>query len=173
LYVRDMDEMLDFYCNVLGFEVTDRGPLGPPEGPEIVFMSQVASDHHQLAFVPTRQEDQPSNSHNHMAFRTESLGDVRRYGEALRKDGRVENLLPLCHGNAWSYYFADPEGNGIEIFCDTPFHVAQPQGKPWDESLSDDELLEWTRAEFSAEPEFGPIDAFYRKREQELGATRR
>ena len=171
VYVRDVDDMVDFYCNVLGFEVTDRGPLGPPDGPEILFMSQVATDHHQLAFISTRKNEEASNTHNHMAFRTESLGEVRRFAEALRKDGRASTLLPLCHGNAWSIYFADPEGNGLEIFCDTPFHVAQPQGKPWDEALSDEELLEWTRSEFGEQPGFGPIDDFYRGREE--ATTRR
>jgi catechol 2,3-dioxygenase-like lactoylglutathione lyase family enzyme len=29
LNVRNLDEMLDFYTNVLGFEVTDRGALHP------------------------------------------------------------------------------------------------------------------------------------------------
>ena len=42
VYVRDLEQMIDFYTNVLGFEVTDRGPVGPAEGaPEIAFMSQV------------------------------------------------------------------------------------------------------------------------------------
>ena len=36
--------MLDFYTNVLGFEVTDRGQVGPPDSPEIIFMSQVETD---------------------------------------------------------------------------------------------------------------------------------
>ena len=54
--VRDLDAMLDFYTNVLGFEITDRGPLAPGDGvPEIVFMSQVETDHHQLAFLPLRR----------------------------------------------------------------------------------------------------------------------
>ena len=29
LYVRDLDEMLGFYGDVLGFKVSDRGPLDP------------------------------------------------------------------------------------------------------------------------------------------------
>ena len=41
VYVRDLDAMIDFYSNVLGFEVTDRGPVAPAEGaPEIAFMSR-------------------------------------------------------------------------------------------------------------------------------------
>ena len=32
----------------------------------------------------------------------------------------------MNHGNAWSLYFTDPEGNGLECFVDSPFHVTQP-----------------------------------------------
>ena len=39
LYVRDLDATVDFYTQVLGFEVTDRGPLGPADSPDIVFMT--------------------------------------------------------------------------------------------------------------------------------------
>ncbi len=169
LYVRDLESMIDFYTNVLGFEVTDRGPVGPQAGaPDIVFLSQVETDHHQLAFLPVRQGDAPPNSINHMAFKTESLRDVREAADRLTKDGRASELAPLTHGNAWSVYFKDPEGNGVEIFCDTPWHVQQPQGKPMDLSMSDDELHAWTREEFQKEPGFGPIADFYEAREKHL-----
>jgi catechol-2,3-dioxygenase len=169
MYVRDLDAMLDFYTNVLGFEITDRGHVNPDgTGPEIVFMSQVETDHHQIAFLPVRAGDEPANSVNHMAFRVDALGDVREMAERLQKDGRASGLNPITHGNAWSVYFQDPEGNGIEVFCDTPWHVAQPQGKPWDMKLGDAELEAWTREEFEKEPEFGAIDAFYRARAEHL-----
>lgn len=165
VYVRDLDAMVDFYTNVLGFEVTDRGPIAPTEGaPELVFMSQVETDHHQLAFLPVRQGDEPPNSVNHFAFRTGSLASLRAIGGALERDGRATELNPITHGNAWSFYFKDPEGNGIEVFCDTPWHVQQPQGKPWDPSLSDEELARWTQETFEKEPGFGPIGEFYADR---------
>jgi catechol 2,3-dioxygenase-like lactoylglutathione lyase family enzyme len=168
VYVRDLDEMVDFYTHVLGFEVTDRGPIGPEGSPELVFLSQVETDHHQLALLPVRSGDEPPNTVNHFAFRTDSLADVRAAAERLREDGRAEQIDPVTHGNAWSIYFRDPEGNGVEIFCDTPWHVRQPQARPWDPSLSDAELERWTRAEFEKEPEFGPIDAFYAARAEHL-----
>jgi len=167
VFVRDLDAMLDFYTGVLGFEVSDRGPLAPG-APEVVFMSQVETDHHQLAFAPVRQGEEPPNSVDHFAFRVESLADVREMLERLEKDGRATRIDPMTHGNAWSVYFKDPEGNGIEIFCDTPWHVAQPQAKRWDPALSDDELSVWTQAEFGSEPEFGPIDAYYAERARKL-----
>ena len=169
VYVHDMDLMLDFYAKILGFEVTDRGPMGE-NAPDIVFLSQVPTDHHQLAFVQSRNTVEPSNSVNHFAFRVAELADVRSMIELLGADGRASALNPMCHGNAWSIYFQDPECNGIEVFCDTPFHVAQPQGKTWDPLLSDADLMTWTEENFGAEPGFGPIDEFYAKRAQELSS---
>lgn len=166
--VRDMENMLDFYTNVLEFQITDRGPLGAPDAPEIVFMSQVDTDHHQMAFMAGARDENPPNSVNHFAFRVDSLDDVKQMNERLEKDGRVKNRLPLTHGNAWSIYFSDPEGNGLEVFCDTPWHVQQPQVKTWSLDKSNDEIIEETRRAFESEPGFGPIDDFYRARTRVL-----
>jgi len=168
VYVRDLENMLDFYTNVLGFQVTDRGPLGDPNGPEIVFMSQVETDHHQLAFLPVRKGEEDSNSVNHFAFRVDSLDDIREMNGRLIADGRATEINPLTHGNAWSVYFSDPEGNGIELFCDSPWHVSQPQVRPWDIGQSNEAVVAATRAEFQKEPGFGPIDEFYTARKVAL-----
>ena len=70
LHVHDVERMIDFYTQTLGFEVTDRGPLGPAGGAEIVFLSQTARHHHQLAFVTGRGTPDPSNNLHHVAFRS-------------------------------------------------------------------------------------------------------
>ena len=168
VYVRDMENMLDFYTNVLGFQITDRGPLGPPDGPEIVFMSQVDTDHHQLAFLGVRKGEEASNSVNHFAFRVADLDDVKQMNTRLQEDGRATNLNPLTHGNAWSIYFSDPEGNGIEVFCDSPWHVSQPQVRPWNIDKPNDEVLAETSAAFENEAGFGPIEDFYAARRRQL-----
>jgi catechol 2,3-dioxygenase len=161
LYVRNLDEMLSFYEDVLGFRVSDRGPLDPANpGLEIAFLSQVGTDHHQLAFVPVRGEG-PSTTLHHVAFRVESLADVKALIGKLRADGRASDLDPINHGNAWSIYFKDPEGNGVEVFCDSPWNVRQPQAKPWDPSLGEDDLRRQTEAQFGSEPGFVPIAEFY------------
>lgn len=165
LYVHNVEDMIEFYTNTLGFEVTDRGPLGSDE---IVFLSQ-GGDHHQVAFVTGRAVADPSNNMHHVAFRSSgTLDDLKALKKALVADARVTQIVPLCHGNAWSVYFRDPELNGVEVFIDTPWHVRQPQGQPLDLDKSNDEIVEWTRAHFSTEPEFGPIDDFYRRRAEHL-----
>jgi catechol 2,3-dioxygenase len=166
LYVHDVADMIEFYSDVLGFEVMDRGPLGPDE---IVFMSQNANDHHQVAFITGRDRPAPSNSVNHMAFRSAgTLDDLKGLKKSLEADARVTGIMPLCHGNAWSVYFRDPEFNGVEVFIDTPWHVRQPQGEPLDLDKSNDEITEWTLQHFSTEPEFGPIGDFYKRRAEHI-----
>lgn len=155
LMTRDAEKMLDFYGRVLGFEVTDRGPL--PDGREIVFLSQDPKEHHQLALVPGREDDGPPNTLAHLAFRTSDLAELRGKIAALQDDD--VNLRLVSHGNTWSAYCQDPEGNGVEIFQDTPFTITQPQVEPWDPTLDDDALLAWTEATFEGRPGFGLRDA--------------
>lgn len=161
IYVRDLNKMVAFYQEVLGFEVSDRGPLIPGSADlEVAFLSQVGSDHHQLAFASVRGEG-PSTTLDHMAFRVESFTEVKAMAEKLQADGRATALRPENHGNAWSIYFKDPEDNGLEVFCDSPWHVRQPQGKPWDLSMTEDEMRTQTEAQFSGEPDFIPAAEFY------------
>ena len=158
LRVRDLDAMTTFYRDILGFQISDRGPLGPG-GPEIVFLTTSSSDHHQLALAATRDANEASTL-DHMAFRVPSVAEVRSIFQAVSDDDRVSRVAPVTHGNAISVYFSDPEENSIEIFCDTPWHVAQPQIRGWDPTLTDDEVLASVREAFSDQPEFAPMDRY-------------
>jgi catechol-2,3-dioxygenase len=110
-----------------------------------------------------------SNNLDHMAFRVASLADVREMIERLGKDGRASDIGTVTHGNAWSVYFRDPEGNRIEVFCDSPWHVQQPEIVPWDPAMSDEELIEHTRNHFSGKPEFGPMEAWTAAQKRKFG----
>jgi len=152
--VRDLDVMLDFYCGVLGFVVTNRGEVG--EG-EMAFISQDPAEHHQMVFV----SGLPEREHqfvmaDHMAFRTGTLDDLRAIGTRLDEAG-VEKVIPINHGNAWSLYFNDPEGNGLECFVDSPFHVAQPFAAGLDLSADDAAIEAETLAKLEGEAEFQPL----------------
>ena len=153
--VRDIDAMLDFYCEVLGFVVTNRGEAG--EGSQMAFVSQDPTEHHQLVFV----SGLPETEHqfvmaDHMAFRTGTLDDLRAIGARLDEAG-VQGVIPINHGNAWSLYFNDPEGNGLECFVDSPFHVAQPFADGFDLSADDTTIEAETRAKIESDPEFQPM----------------
>ena len=158
----DKDKLLEFYTQAMGFTIVDRGPLGPGSPQEIVFMSQQEDEHHQLAIVNGREEGQAGASLNHMAFRVDSFEEVKELHASLAaKDVKV---LPLSHGNTLSLYFGDPEGNGIEVFWDTPWHVDQPQGKVWDPALNEEAALAWVEENFRDEPSFvarGDADGVY------------
>jgi catechol 2,3-dioxygenase len=170
LHVHDPERMIAFYRDVLGFEVTDRGPLGAmAPGAEIIFLSQIANHHHQVAFITGRGAPERSNNTHHTAYRSAgTLDDLKALLARLQADPDVTGIMPLTHGNAWSIYFADPEHNGIEVFIDTPWHVQQPQGKPLDLSKSNDEIVADTRAAFADEPGFGDLGEFYQGRADHL-----
>ncbi|MEM8924838.1 MAG: VOC family protein [Actinomycetota bacterium] len=153
--VQDLDRMVDFYCDVLGFEVTNRGTVGDTE---LAFLCQDPTAHHQIVFVagaPTRDHDVVLA--DHLAFRTDSLDDLRIIGAKL-DDAGIEGVIPIDHGNAWSLYFNDPEGYGLECFVDSPFHVAQPYASRFDLTNDDEAIAATTRAAIESLPEFGPFD---------------
>ncbi len=169
IYVRDLNEMVSFYTDALGFQVSDRGELDPNNSsPEIAFLSQVGSDHHQIAFAAVRG-DGPSTTLDHMAFRVDNLAEVKAMAEKLTADGRATGLHAVNHGNAWSIYFKDPEDNGLEVFCDSPWAVQQPQIQPWDLAMTEEELRANTEEQFGKEAGFMPVDEFYTAHRRRLG----
>jgi catechol 2,3-dioxygenase len=107
---------------------------------------------------------------DHLAFRTASLDDLRAIGRRLAT-AEVASVIPISHGNAWSLYFTDPEGNGLECFVDTPFHVAQPYADGLDLSTSDDEIEATTRGKLEGLPEFQPFDDWRRAMAARLDAA--
>ena len=137
LNIKDAKKILDFYVGTLGFEISDRGPLAE-NGPEIIFMSQDPNEHHQIGLVVSREDEGPSNSLNHLSFRVDSFKDVKIMKSKL--ESANVDILPLCHGNALSLYFNDPEDNGIEVF--------------WDTNLNEEEVLAWVEETFKDKPNF-------------------
>ncbi len=155
-HVRNLDTMVDFYCRHLGLQVTDRGPLAAlPGRPEICFLSADPNEHHQVALVEGRGDEK--GMLNQVSFHVDSLEDLRTLDAELGEAG-VEPTFGLNHGNAWSLYFPDPEGNLVECFVQSPWHTRQPVTDPLDLSLSDAEILERTEKRYSGEPDFQPIE---------------
>ena len=168
LRVKDLDAMVEFYCDAFGFRVADLGEVGP--GVRIAFLSGSSSDHHQLGLLEGRVDDSSNLEHN--AFRVDSLADVLDMHARMDADERVNGVAPITHGNAVSVYFADPEGNGIEIFCDTPWHVEQPVIAGWDPSMTADEVLADVEARFKDSPGFMPMDEYRSQQAAVFGEAR-
>ena len=172
LAVRDLDRMVAFYTEVLGFVVTNRGEPVPGMG-EMAFISQDPAEHHQIVLVHTPEPTPRAfMMADHFAFRTGTLDDLRVIGERLAA-AEVASVIPISHGNAWSLYFTDPEGNGLECFVDTPFHVAQPYAGGLDLSATDAEIEETTRGNIESLPEFQPFDAWREALAERLGQSLR
>lgn len=141
MWVRDTARMEEFYTKILGFEVTDRGFVERYNG-HITFMSNDPKLHHQVIFAEGRPEDAPSTI-NQLSFEVESLDQLRVMYHRVVEEG-CENLLPRNHGNAWSVYFDDPEGNNLEVYLDSPYHVPQPFGEFLDFTKTNEEIIEET-----------------------------
>ncbi len=150
IYVYDSDTLIRFYEEVLELTVTDRGLSSSAKQP-ITFMSSHPEQHHQLVLVHGRAREVPSTV-NQLSFKVGTLAELR--GVAAKVAARGIKLRQTSHGNAWSIYFPDPEGNQVEIYLDTPWHVAQPHGDAIDFSLSDAEIYAQTEAVVRADPTF-------------------
>ena len=122
-------------------------------------MSADPDEHHQVVLVTGRPEESGFNPINQISFMVDSLADLRVvHGRAL--DNGATDMRVTSHGNAWSCYFKDPEGNTVEAYLDTPFHVPQPHGEPLDLTKSDDEILRQTEASCRADPGFMMMEEF-------------
>jgi catechol 2,3-dioxygenase len=153
-FVFDMTRMERFYTEALGFLVTDRGQL---RGRDLVFLSRDPSDHHQIVMASGRTGTPDAQVINQLSFRVASLDDLKAFHALIRQRDEVSDINPVSHGNAWSVYFRDPEGNRIEVFVDAPWYVTQPRGEPLDLSLSAEEIMRRTEAVCRSDPGFMPV----------------
>ena len=163
MFVADLARMRDFYTRVLGFTVTDSGELETARGLlQFVFLSRNPKEHHQIVLATGKPADLPFNPINQISFRMAEFSGLR---EMYRRvvDEKVKELYPVCHGNALSVYFHDPEANRIELFVDTPWYVKQPLRIPMDLRMPDDELWKWAEAEARKQPGFQPVSDWQRE----------
>ena len=165
--VTNLDKMVDFYQRLLGLSITDRGKNG--QGPEFCFFSRSLTEHHQFVLIEGRPPGSASNMH-HLAFRVSSYGELMRLYDIVRNDPEVSGVNLMNHGNSWSVYVGDPEGNTIELFFQTPWYVNTPSAWDLDLSLSEDELLRATEETARTWPGFMGRDAFYAKLRDQLEA---
>jgi catechol 2,3-dioxygenase-like lactoylglutathione lyase family enzyme len=150
VFVTDLDRMVDFYTRVLGLTVTDRGAL--PDR-YLVFLSRDPDEHHQFVLVSGRPADVGFNVVNQISFRLAALADLKTMYATLLDEG-VKELRTVSHGNAWSVYCQDPDGNRVELYAVSPWYTPQPYAEPIDLTLPDAEILRRTEAECRARPGF-------------------
>ena len=118
LYVKSLPEMERFYCDVLGFYVTDR--LGEGDQ-EMIFLSRSLQEHHQIVLAPGRAQGSASTI-NQISFEIETLRSLINAFQALHELD-ISGMRSMNHGGSWSLYVPDPEGNTIELFVKTDWYV--------------------------------------------------
>ncbi|WP_123538252.1 VOC family protein [Halosimplex salinum] len=112
LKVRDLERALEFYRSVLGLGLTER------EG-RYAFLSW-GERHHDVALQEVGAgADGPGHGVGlyHVAFEVETPAALANVYEDLR--AREVQVSPVDHGISKALYFADPDGNGVEVYLDT------------------------------------------------------
>lgn len=165
----DLARMEDFYARVLGLVVADRGVVPPPVDLRIVFMTLDPAEHHQLILASGRTEGKiekgpfrgggRGSAINQISFHYADLGELRRAKAKLAAEGLTDGT-PVNHGNAWSIYIRDIEGNPLELYVDSPWYTPQPCGEPFDLDASDEEIHRQTEAMCRARPGFEPAETW-------------
>ncbi|ANO50520.1 VOC family protein [Woeseia oceani] len=142
IFVQNMAPMLEFYLGVFGFVVSDEG-YGTVMPVKLVFLTGDSSMHHQLVLASGRPAEAAFSTVNQLSFTVTDLDQLRAIRLRLLEYGATD-IRGVNHGNAWSVYAHDPEGNTIEVYLDSPFYVPQPHYDPLDLNLTDEEILEQT-----------------------------
>jgi catechol 2,3-dioxygenase len=117
LKVADLDRAIDFYRDVLGFDLMQR------MGDQAAFLSAGGYHHHiGLNTWESKGGSPPppgSTGLFHVAIRYPTRAAL---ADALKR--LVENGVPLSgasdHGVSEALYLNDPDGNGIELYRDRP-----------------------------------------------------
>ena len=168
-FVNDMAKVEDFYTRVLEFTVTDRGTLPSPRGTvSLVFLSRDPRVHHQIVLASGRPEQLPFNPINQISLEADSLATLKHFHRRFVEEG-MEEIVPVTHGNAISFYARDPEGNRLEIFIDTPWYVDQPMRVPVNFDLPDDELMAEVERHARTLPGFRPRSVWQAEMAERMG----
>ena len=112
--VRDQEASTKFYTEVLGFEVAvDRPGFG-------TFLT-CGRIHHDLALFQAAPDAEPVKEGalglNHMALQVEDFETLTAYYNTLKDHGM--EMRTTDHSMTKSIYIKDPDGNGIELFCNS------------------------------------------------------
>ncbi|WP_119270934.1 VOC family protein [Taklimakanibacter deserti] len=117
LKVADIDRALDFYCDVLGFELVQK------LGNQAAFISAGGYHHHIGLNTWESAGGQPpppgTTGLYHLAILYPTRADL---ADALKR--LIAHGIPLDgasdHGVSEALYLRDPDDNGVELYCDRP-----------------------------------------------------
>ncbi|AVR46354.1 glyoxalase [Christiangramia fulva] len=117
LKVSDLERALDFYCGLLGFEITTR------YGEDAVFISAGGYHHHIGLNTWYSKNSGPAPMNKTGLFHTAILYPTRKDLAIALQRLRQANY-PLTgasdHGVSEAIYLNDPDQNGVELYWDRP-----------------------------------------------------
>jgi catechol 2,3-dioxygenase len=117
LKVANLQRAVDFYCGVLGFELTQR------YGEEAAFVSAGGYHHHiGLNTWESRDGSAPPNGTTGLYHFAILYPTRAALADALRRLMQANISLEGAsdHGVSEALYLSDPDGNGIELYWDRP-----------------------------------------------------
>lgn len=117
LKVADLDRAIAFYHDLLGFDVTYR------MGRSAAFLSAGGYHHHLgLNTWESRGGTPPPPGHTGLYHTAILFPNRRELALALKR--LIDAEYPLTgasdHGVSEALYLDDPDGNGVELYCDRP-----------------------------------------------------
>ncbi|MFC5337542.1 VOC family protein [Leucobacter denitrificans] len=136
LVAQDVDRLVDFYCRILGMEVSDWLPFPESSPYDKGAWLRCNTEHHVVSIFGLKGEapteaakGQPGTWSNekdnltakpglhHIAFELSDFEDLRRAAKICRKEGlTIQGMRKGGPGSQLRMYFWDPENNLIELF---------------------------------------------------------
>ena len=153
LHVNDLTSMREFYEDVLGLTHTD----SDEEAGMVFLSSRPELEHHELLLCGGRDAPIGAQLIQQVAFRSESIDDVREVHQKLVQHGAKIDMT-VSHGNAVGVYFYDPEGNRVEVYCRTDFEARQPFIHSVDLTASVDDVTDHVRKMAEEHGETGYVE---------------
>ena len=133
VFVKDLKQMTEFYCDTLGLTESHRN------GDRMVFLTaDLEKEDHEVVLVDGRDGD--AKIIQQLSFRVKDVEDVRSFYQTFKEMG-IEIQQTVSHGAGVSCYFYDPEGNRIEVFADIEMPNGRGYSGPIDLEKSKEELV--------------------------------
>ena len=135
VYARNPATSAEFYKDILGMQMVGGSAPGEPFGPSAFLSGRPDEEHHEIALFANK-------ALAHVAFKVASLTELRRlYARVVERNIKIKFLAD--HGVSLTFYFADPDGNLIEVYWPTgDLSVRKPHMERLDLSQPDEVLLD-------------------------------
>jgi catechol 2,3-dioxygenase len=108
-----IDELIEWYGLVVGAKPNFRSPA-------VAFLTNDAANHRIAIFGSGYEDDPDKELHtgmHHSAFEFGSLAELLGRYEWLKDQGITPRVC-VDHGLTMSFYYADPDGNNVELQAD-------------------------------------------------------